>query len=39
LLVIHGLLGYVKRHTFLPFAYYRIVFGLVVLYLASAQVA
>jgi undecaprenyl-diphosphatase len=39
LLVIHGLLGYVKRHTFLPFAYYRIIFGLVVLYLASAQVA
>ena len=36
LLVIHGLLGYVKRHTFLPFAYYRIAFGLLVLYLSSA---
>jgi undecaprenyl-diphosphatase len=31
LLVIHGLLGYVKRHTFAPFAYYRIVVGLLVL--------
>jgi undecaprenyl-diphosphatase len=34
LLVIHGLLGYVKRHTFLPFAYYRVLFGLMVLALA-----
>lgn len=32
LLVIHGLLGYVKRHTFVPFAHYRIAAGLLVLY-------
>ena len=31
LLVIHGLLGYIKRHTFAPFAYYRIAAGLLVL--------
>ncbi len=31
LLVIHGLLSYVKRHTFAPFAYYRIAVGLLVL--------
>jgi undecaprenyl-diphosphatase len=31
LLTIHGLLSYVKRHTFAPFAYYRIVVGLLVL--------
>jgi len=30
LLVIHGLLGYVKRHTFALFAYYRIVVGLLI---------
>lgn len=35
LLVVHGLLSYVKRHTFVPFAYYRIALGLIVLYLAS----
>ncbi|MEW6325262.1 MAG: undecaprenyl-diphosphate phosphatase [Nitrospirota bacterium] len=37
LLVVHGLLGYVKRHTFAPFAYYRILFGMLVLALALTQ--
>lgn len=31
LVVIHGLLSYVKRHSFAPFAYYRIVVGLLAL--------
>jgi undecaprenyl-diphosphatase len=38
LIVIHALLGYVKRHTFALFAYYRIGFGLLVLLLAPAIV-
>jgi undecaprenyl-diphosphatase len=31
LLVVAGFLAYIKRHTFKPFAYYRIVLGTVVL--------
>ncbi len=37
LLVIHGLLGYVKRHTFIPFAIYRIALGVIVLGLATTR--
>jgi undecaprenyl-diphosphatase len=31
LLVVAGFLAYIKRHTFKPFAYYRIALGTVVL--------
>ena len=32
LLVVKAFIGFVKRHTFLPFAWYRIVFGALLLW-------
>ncbi|MGH7583761.1 MAG: undecaprenyl-diphosphate phosphatase, partial [Gemmatimonadales bacterium] len=37
LLVIRGFLRYIQRHTFVAFAWYRIVFGLLLLALAYWQ--
>jgi undecaprenyl-diphosphatase len=39
LAVVHWLIGYVARHTFVPFAWYRIAFGLVVLVTAYTGTA